>query len=49
MSIVVDPPFWKTIWFRLLLTVVIIGVLFLAVRYYMPKIRKQSQWQSQLQ
>ena len=41
MSIVVDPPFWKTIWFRLLLTVVIIGVLFLAVRYYMQYLRRR--------
>lgn len=33
--------FLETIWFRLLLTVVIIGVLFLAVRYYMQYLRRR--------
>lgn len=34
LSIVVEPPFWQTIWFRLLVVAVIAGLLFLAVRHY---------------
>lgn len=34
LSIVVEPPFWQTVWFRLLVVTVIISLLFLVIRYY---------------
>lgn len=34
LSIVVEPPFWQTVWFRLLVVTVIISLLFLVICYY---------------
>lgn len=41
LSIVVEPPFWQTIWFRLLVVAVIAGLLFLAVRHYIQYLHRR--------
>lgn len=41
LSIVVEPPFWQTIWFRLLVVAVIAGLLFLAVCHYIQYLHRR--------
>ena len=41
MTIMVKPPFWQTTWFRLLMMIVIIGLLSLAVRYYVQHLHRR--------
>lgn len=41
ISIVIDPPFWQTIWFRLLMFAVVAGLLFLVVRYYIQHLHRR--------
>lgn len=37
----VEPPFWQTVWFRLLMVTVIIGLLILGVRYYVQRLHRR--------
>ncbi len=41
ISIVVSPPFWLTVWFRLLVAAVVIGVLCFVVRYYVQYLHRR--------
>ena len=41
MSVVIDPPFWQTVWFRLLVLAVVAGLLFLAIRYYIQHLHRR--------
>lgn len=41
ISIVIDPPFWQTIWFRLLMFAVVAGLLFLVVCYYIQHLHRR--------
>lgn len=46
ITIIIKPPFWKTIWAKLLITAFIICLIYLAIKYYVnqnrEKIKKQQ-------
>ncbi len=41
LDIIVKPPFWNTIWFRISILAVIIGILWLSIRYYMQRLHRR--------
>lgn len=41
LNIVVKPPFWHTLWFRLLLLSISIGLLGLGIRYYLQQLHRR--------
>lgn len=41
LTVVVAPPFWQTIWFRLIVLVLIAGLLFLFVRSYLQRLHRR--------
>lgn len=42
-SFTIRPPFWKTWWFRILVLLTVIGVIFLYVRYRIHRLNRQKQ------
>ena len=41
LSITVVPPFWKTWWFQLFLLVLIVGVIYISLKYYIERFKQQ--------
>lgn len=46
VSIQIDPPYWRTLWFRILIFIIIMGVLFIIYRYNIERHRQKLREES---
>lgn len=41
LEIIVKPPFWQTVWFRLIILAAILGLFWLGIRYYIQRLHRR--------